>query len=201
MTFEENNNQKKLIGEFFINFDYAVSVIPFIIPDILFPNNISKIQQVNVETLLEGLTTNPLIAKFDALLYVNYKNNEKLLKYNSQLSTKIKSISEIRNSFAHGSYRLGWCDFNGKLDKKYFNLKHSKLTKKNGFEKRSNIYNIDEIKKLNTQLLIIYNCYIKISAIINNINENLDYHLLIEQLSNDLLSIGNISFTPKETLN
>jgi len=199
---EEIDFQKQLIGDFFIQFDSAISFIPQIIPRIIFPINLDYQKGRNIENLLAGMTADVLKSKLDSLVVDNYPKETKLFELNSKLSNKVSEIIEIRNSLAHGSYRLGWINLKGDYHKDTFSLRHSKSTKKNGYEKRSKIHHIEELQQLIQQLHIINNSYSKICSIIMLINDGRDDgSRLIKQLEEDLKNIGKIKFSHLEILN
>lgn len=158
--------QKALIGEFVIFFEDINDWIRFLIPKIIFKGKIDKTQIKNIDCLTEQLTLEPLKSKFDALIADNFKDLKKLIEINKKLSIKISSFTTIRNSIVHGSYRLGWENFQGILTNNSFSLRHSKSTKK-GFEKRAMIVSIDKLKELNLELKKISFCLNLIAAILD----------------------------------
>ena len=200
VTQEDIDKQLKLIGEFFVQYDHAISVIPFIIPKLIFGQSLNPQNQRNIETLLSDLATESLRAKFDSLLADNHKDIPKLIGLNSRLSNAVVSITQIRNSFAHGSYRLGWEDFDSSLNAATFSLKHSKATKK-GFQKRSRIYDIKELENLIFQLRVINTCYIKIAAILDLqfYKQDISSHLIFLEIELD--KIGQIKLPHLKELN
>lgn len=193
-TQKDYDYQTKLIGDFFVRFDQAISVMPFLIPQIIYKKRCSAIERRNIDTLLSEMTASSLRNKFDSLLADNYSDFPELIRANTELSSAASKIAEIRNSFAHGSYRIGWKNFEGKQDKNHFFLQHSKATKK-GFDKRAKIYHIDQIKRLNQQLWTLYNAYIKFGAIflLQNKNQSILDH--IEFIKSDIKDIGKIQFS------
>lgn len=198
-TQEDADKQSKLIGKFFVQFDLTISIIPFMIPQIIYKRDCTNIEKRNIETLLSDLTASSLREKFDSLLADNYSEFTDLIDANKKLSASTAEMAQIRNTFAHGSYRLGWKNFDGELDKDHFSLRHSKATK-NGYEKRSKIHNIDQIEKLIRQLLIMQNAYFKLSAIfmLNNGNQKFLEH--IEFFKVDVSNIGKVQFSATEEL-
>jgi hypothetical protein len=198
-TQEDADNQTALIGKFFVQFDQAISVIPYNIPQIIYRRQCTIIEKRNIETLLSDLTASSLREKFDSLLADNYSEFPELIKFNKKLSSTVAEMSQIRNSFAHGSYRLGWKNFDAELDKSHFSLRHSKATK-SGFEKRSKIYNIEQVEKLIRQLLIIQNAYFKLSAIFMLDNGGQSFLEHIEFFKVDVTNIGKVQFFATEEL-
>lgn len=188
-------NQKALIGEFFISFEQICDYIRFIIPMIIFKEIPNEENKNNVEILLTDITMNNLLDKFNALISENYKAYPKLIQTNNRLHSKIAELSKIRNSFAHGSYRLGWENFKGDLSNESFSLRHSK-SKKTGYEKRSYILSIEKLKVFNSNLKKVDNCYGKISSAILNINldNSKIFNNIIDDLSNELNSIDKLDF-------
>jgi hypothetical protein len=193
-TQEDADNQSKLIGKFFVQFDQTISIIPFMIPKIIYKRNCSNIEKRNIETLLSDLTASSLREKFDSLLADNYSEFTDLIEANKKLSTSLAEMAQIRNTFAHGSYRLGWKNFDGELDKDHFSLRHSKATK-NGYEKRSKIHNMEQVEKLIKQLLIMQNAYFKLSTIFMLNNGNQQFLEYIEIFKVDVSKIGKVQFS------
>lgn len=192
-TQEDSDNQSTMIGKFFVQFDQTISVIPFNIPQIIYKRRCTLLEKQNIETLLSDLTASSLREKFDSLIADNYSKFPELIATNKKLSTSIAEMSQIRNSFAHGSYRLGWKNFDGELDKTHFSLRHSKATKK-GFEKRSKIYKLEQVEKLILQLHIMQNAYSKLSAIFMLDNGGQYFLDHIELFKADVSEIGKIQF-------
>ena len=199
-TSEKLAKQRELIGDFFIQFDRAISSIPFLIPQIVFPINITKEQNVNIETLLAGMNAHQLKVKFDSLIIDNFKDQAELIQLNKKLSNKTTKLIEIRNSFAHGSYRIGWSNFSGEISENTFSLKHSKETK-TGYEKRSKIHTTKELEKLIYQEHQIYSCYMQIAAIFDTIAMDNDISIFIENLRLQIEKIGIIKFEHESILN
>ncbi|UII26746.1 hypothetical protein LVD15_26200 [Fulvivirga maritima] len=197
---EEIDTQHQLIGKFFVQYEETISIIPFLIPKIIFSDNNFGKNKRNIEILLEGLTSSSLRTKFDALIADNYRSQELLIKLNCKLSNINASITEIRNSFAHGSYRLGWSDFDGNLNKNTFSLRHSKSTKK-GFQKRSRIYQIDELENLLRQMSYLKKAYQQIGVIIGLLNEDIEIQQKLINLEDHINNIGQINFQHIDELN
>ena len=198
-TLEDSHYQNRIIGEFFIKFDSAISTIPFIIPQIIYDRHYSNLEQRNIETLLVGMTASSLKTIFDSLLFDNYKSIPELLSENNKISKALAVIIEYRNSFAHGSYRIGWKDLNGNMHKDYLSLRHSKATK-DGYEKRSGIYSISQIEKLINQLRTISSSYLLINTILFHIREKYEITNEMETLKTMVSQIGKVELKPIEIL-
>jgi len=127
-TEEEIKNQTALIGAFIINFEKVCALIRFIILKICYPNY-TKLENNNIEILLEGLTSDPLRKKLEALIYDNYQEEEELIRLSNLVSKKFSLLIPIRNSIAHGSMLMGYAGFDGELSSDTLLLKHSKSTK------------------------------------------------------------------------
>jgi hypothetical protein len=168
-TKEGLEKQKALIGEFIILFESLNDTMRFILPKIIFPKHITELQSKNIETLMTDLGAEQLKSKFESLIFDNFYSFPQFTKTNSRLSIKTSELAGIRNSIAHGSYRLGWHNFNGELSDNSFSLRHSKSTK-NGYQKRSKIISTDELIELNKTLHEISSCYTLIQSIILLIN-------------------------------
>jgi len=185
-TDEGFEKQKALIGEFIIRFENLNDWIRLILPKIIFPKVITKTELNNIETLMTDLGAEQLKSKFDSLIFDNFSSFPELSKTNNKLSNKVSELTSIRNSIAHGSYRLGWKDFNAELRDNTFSLRHSKSTKK-GYEKRSKIISIKDLIELNEQLNELASCYKLISIIIRN----LSYHNRIDLAEKNLKLLVN----------
>ena len=163
-TDEGIEKQKNLIGDFVINFENLNDWMRFIIPGIIFKGNGTTSQNKNIDTLLTDLGAEQLRAKFDSLIHDNFQSYPDFVIRNKELSKKVSQLSNIRNSIVHGSYRLGWKDFQGRLSDDSFSLRHSKPTK-NGYEKRSMIISTNDLIELNTNLQKLSSCYNSIHVI------------------------------------
>ncbi len=163
--------QKALIGDFIIRFESLNDWIRFILPNIIFKKQITELELKNIETLMTDLGAEQLRSKFDLLIFDNFSSFPELSKTNNKLSNKISELTSIRNSIAHGTYRLGWKDFNAELSDDTFSLRHSKSTKK-GYEKRSKILSTKDLIELNEQLEKLAFCYKLIHIIIRNLSNH-----------------------------
>ncbi|MGY5849190.1 hypothetical protein [Salegentibacter sp. F14] len=162
-------NQKKLIGEFVILFEDINDWIRLLIPEIVLQNSANYQQKKNVETLLTDLTAEPLKSKFDSLIFDNFSEFPELINTNKKLSKKVSNLNIIRNSIVHGSYRLGWKNFEGELSDQTFSIRHSKTTGK-GYQKRSKIFRTSDLINLNKNLRKISGCYNSLAVIILHSN-------------------------------
>lgn len=168
--------QYSLIGEFVVRFEDINDWIKFLIPRIIFPSEQSDLQLRNINSLTENITAKPLRTKLDSLIADNFPNYPRLSELNNKLSSKIVDLPEIRNTIVHGSYRLGWKDFDGNLSSNTLSIQHSKTTKK-GFEKRLKIISTEKLENLNNNIKKVSKSYNYIAGIINC----LKYHNLPEQ--------------------
>jgi hypothetical protein len=185
--------QKALIGDFVIQFEHLNDWIRFIIPEILFQMPVPEIDKNNVETLLTDIGAELLRSKFDSLVADNFSDYPDFIECNKKLSNKIANLTTIRNSIVHGTYRLGWKNFQAELSDSTFSLRHSKTTK-NGYERRSKIISIEELEFLVQTMRRISACYNSISVIIQNIKVTKRMDLAskyLTQLENQLESINN----------
>lgn len=176
-TEEEIKNQSALIGAFIINFEQVCAFIRFIILKICYPNY-TKLENNNIEILLEGLTSEPLRKKLEALVYDNYQEEEELIRLSNLVSKKFSQLIPIRNSIAHGSMLMGYAGYDGELSSDTFLLKHSKSTKQ-GINRNSMIIKNSSLKFLITQTRFIDNAYSELCALIDKEirPENKDLHL------------------------
>jgi hypothetical protein len=196
---EQIKTQKALIGEFIILFENINEWIRFIIPRIILLNFSDQLGINNIHTLLEGLTSDPLRNKLDSLINDNFSEFATVTLINKKLSKKVTELPQIRNSIAHGTYRLGWEDHVGNLNPEFFSLMHPKATK-NGFEKRSKIIEIKTIEKLIFQMKLIMDCYANLTSIITQINlgkNETDITKFITLIENNLKEIGTIELKYK----
>lgn len=189
-TMDENKVQKALIGDLIIEFEQISAFIRYIILIICYPNH-TLIQNNNIETLLEGLTSDPLRKKLEALIYDNYSECLELLELNKKLSDKFNLMIQIRNSIAHGSLLIGWKNFNGELSADTFLLKHTKTTK-TGIDRNSKIINIKSIERLNKQMQTINSAYSNLCVLINKDISNENRELYLKRLKNLIDKIGSI---------
>ena len=189
-TKDEINSQNAHIGKFIIRFEQICAFIRFTILRVCYPEY-NKTQNENIEILLEGLTSDPLRKKLEALIHDNFPEEKELLQLNSKLSNKFKEMIPVRNSIAHGSMLIGWNSFDGKLSADTFLLKHSKTTKK-GIDKNSMIINIKSIEKLIQQTLLIDSAYGTLCVLIDRTITKNNKEQYIEQLKNIINRIGTI---------
>jgi len=182
--FTDINIQKQysLIGEFVVRFEDINDWFKFLIPRIISPINQSDLQLRNINSLTENITAKPLRTKLDSLIADNFPNYPRLSELNNKLSSKIVTLPEIRNTIVHGSYRLGWKDFDGNLSGNTLSIQHSKTTKQ-GFEKRSKIISTEKLENLNKNMIKVSKSYNYIAAIIRC----LKYHKLPEQADKYIL--------------
>lgn len=182
--FTDINIQKQysLIGEFVVRFEDINDWFKFLIPRIIFPINQSDLQLRNINSLTENITAKPLRTKLDSLISDNFPDYPRLSELNNKLSSKIVNLPEIRNTIVHGSYRLGWKDFDGNLSGNTLSIQHSKTTKQ-GFEKRSKIISTEKLENLNKNMIKVSKSYDYIAAIIRC----LKYHKLPEQAGKYIL--------------
>lgn len=204
-TKEEIEKQKALIGEFVIRFEDINDWIRFIIQHIILKDiePVYELLSKNIETLLSDITAEPLRSKFDSLIVDNFNDYPELIKFNNLLSNKLQDLTTIRNSLVHGSYRLGWKNFQGEVSSNTLSLRHSRPTKR-GFEKRSKIFLTTELSKLNHTLIQIAGCYNSIQVIIGFIKtgmENDSINELIQNLGQEINSIEKIKLSHIDILN
>ncbi len=189
-TEEEIKNQAALIGAFIINFEKVCAFIRFIILKICYPNY-TKLENNNIEILLEGVTSEPLRKKLEALVYDNYQEEEELIKLSNLVSKKFSELVQIRNSIAHGSMLMGYAGFDGELSSDTFLLKHSKSTKQ-GIDRNSMIIKNSSIEFLIKQTRLIDNAYSELCVLIDKDIEPENKALHIEQFRLKAEKIGRI---------
>lgn len=202
-TEEGKEKQKALIGEFIINFENLNDWMRFIIPSIILKENLSNVNIKNIETLLTDLAAESLRSKFDSLIYDNFKSFPDFVNTNKILSKKVADLNQVRNSIAHGSYRLGWKDFEGGMSDESLSLRHSKPTK-SGYEKRSKIISTSDLIELNENLLKVSSCYNSIAIIIRNIyvhKNKIQAIKFIEKLSLQVNNINKLKLDYLDILN
>jgi hypothetical protein len=202
-TEKDLERQKALIGDFIIRFERLNDWIRFILPNIIFSKQITKLELENIETLMTDLGAEQLRSKFDSLIFDNFSSFPELSKTNNKLSIKVSELTSIRNSIAHGTYRLGWKDFNAELSDDTFSLRHSKSTKK-GYEKRSKIISTKDLIELNQQLEKLASCYKLVYIIIRNLSHHNRIDLAgknLEVLIKKIDEIGKINLKHLDILN
>ncbi|ADY28197.1 hypothetical protein Celly_0362 [Cellulophaga lytica DSM 7489] len=170
-TEKGSEKQKALIGDFIIRFESLNDWIRFILPNIIFKKQITELELKNIETLMTDLGAEQLRTKFDSLIFDNFSSFPELSKTNNKLSNKVSELTSIRNSIAHGTYRLGWKDFKAELSDDTFSLRHSKSTKR-GYKKRSKIISTKDLIELNELLEKLAFCYKLIHIIIRNLSNH-----------------------------
>jgi len=195
---DEMNKQRQLIGEFIIEFEQICGFIRFIILDILYPNA-SKLDNNNVEILLEGLTADPLRKKLESLIFDNYNDDKELINFSKEISKKFESLISIRNSFAHGSILLGRKNLSGESSGNTFLLKHSKTTKE-GIDRNSMIIENSNLEYLIEQTRDIYNIYSHIILLIDKEYPENNRNFSKEYITKKIESIGKIELKPIEKL-
>ena len=195
--------QEALIGRFIISFESINDWIRFIIPVIIFPNGVNEIQRRNIDSLLTDLGADQLRLKFDSLIFDSFSSFHGFIKVNNILSKKVSDLIPIRNSIAHGSYRLGWKNFNLESSNSTFSLRHSKSTKK-GYQKRSKIISVDDLDNLIKITDEIISCYHKISVIIKHLNIHKKVDLAenkIIQLTEEVNNLDKINLPHLDIIN
>ena len=168
------NKDKQLIrlyGEFLTRFEFVCSRLLFAISHLLFPDD--YISKRNVcEIMTEGLTADPLLKKFLALIIERNTKQSDIYKSSNLISKTFKEIIELRNSFAHGTPFFGEHDFIQETKKARLVLQHPKL-KSEGLDLNFKSY---DSKKLNE----LISCLHKIESSI---------HLVTVQLRKDELKV------------
>ena len=195
--------QKTLIGDFIIQFEHLNDWMRFTIPRIIYGVFPTELKMRNIETLLTDLGAESLKSKFDSLLVDNFQDHPKLIDLNNKLSTKFSSLCNIRNTIAHGTYRLGWKNFNAGMNDESFSIRHSKATKK-GYQKRSKIISVAELESLIISVRSLYPCYSHINTYIRCIQKKERNELkerYIKELERLVSSIDKIKFEHLNILN
>ncbi len=193
---EDIKTQTALIGEFIIKFERICAIIRHTILIVCYPD-FSKRQNINMETLLEGLTSDPLRKKLESLIYDNFIEQEDFYSLGKKLSDKFCKMIAIRNSIAHGSMMPGYNSFDGILSSDSFLLKHCKTTKR-GVDLNSMIININTIEKLIMQLGLINQAYTNVTILIEIFgfptSENRDKSRMhyLQRLKESIEKIGSI---------
>jgi hypothetical protein len=184
--------QKALIGEFIIGFEQICAYIRLNILKICFPNY-TQLENNNMETLLEGLTSDPLRKKLESLIFDNYSYDSAFLKLNKKLSDKFNLLIPIRNSIAHGTLLLGYKSFSGELSSDSFLLKHSKTTSK-GIDRNSMIVNLSMLEKLIIQCNLITDCYTIVWVLLDKHITDSNKENYLNHLEESIAKIGLIKF-------
>lgn len=184
---ENQINQKAQIGTFIIEFEEVCELIRMIILKMCYLRP-TKIQRLNIEILLEGLTADPLRKKLQALIYDNYPIDSELQSLNKNISGKFLKLIELRNTIVHGVIIKS---FGNNLSSDEFIHKHVKMTK-NGVDKNIKIVNIKEIENMNKQTRIINGAYIQLLTILDKKSKGEDYGLIIKCTNEELNANADI---------
>lgn len=191
MTLNSDNenqiNQKAQIGAFIIEFEEVCELIRMIILKICYLRP-TKIQRLNVEILLEGLTADPLRKKLEALIYDNYQTDSELLSLNKKISVKFEKLIPLRNTIVHG---VIFKSSGNNLSPNEFIHKHVKMTNK-GVDRNIKIVNIKVIENINKQTQIINGAYIQLLAFLDKKSKLEDRELIIKCINEELNAIGDI---------
>lgn len=200
-SIEDEVYQKQLIGEFFVEFDQLISTLPFLIPKLVFNQDMNGLVKSNIETLICSFTASQLLSVYDSLLKDNIEPLvPELIKMNNALSKETVRLVEIRNEFAHGAYRIGWKNFEGELDKGTFSLRFSKATKR-GFEKRSRIYAIKSLSEIIKKMRLLKDAYLRIASILSLYYSGQSILEQLENLESIIKSIGTVEFKSIDEIN
>jgi len=169
-------------GKFIISFENINFQLCYIIRKICTSEKMFSNEDKRIEILLEGLTSYPILSKFNSLIKTTQikevKEVEGLIKvfYNNFVN-----VIELRNFIAHGTFLFG--DPHGNVEK--FQIRKPKLNK-DGFQQNTNIISIEAFKKLNSELERLedfienLNIYLSIKTPIN-IKEQ-----ILKEMSNSL---------------
>gem|GEM_PF-3033335 len=147
-TMEENIDKEltRLYGEFLVKFEFVCSRIRFVILHILYPNYDTTHRNF-VEIMTEGLTADPLRRKMVALSIEKYSKNSDIYKAANKISSIFSDLTELRNSFAHGTAFIGQYDFIDETKEGTIALRHPKL-KKDGLDLNFRNFDANSIQEL-----------------------------------------------------
>ncbi len=97
----------KLLGKFFFRFEHIANELRLGIAQLIYPD-FSNAEFRRTEILLEGVTADPLRAKFLALVQEHFSSETEIFRVAKFFATMFGNIIPLRNSLAHGtSYFMG----------------------------------------------------------------------------------------------
>lgn len=136
-------------GKFTINFEEICFRLNYFIRHVCTDGNLFSEEDKRIEILLQGLTAQPILAKFKSLfLTTKHVEDAQLKKMVEIFYSNFITVIECRNLLAHGTFFFG--DPHGNTDK--FQVRNTKLNKK-GFHDNTNIISISSFQNLNSDLL------------------------------------------------
>jgi len=135
-------------GKFIIHFEEICFVLNHIIRKICTQKNMFSIEDKRIEILLQGLTAQPILTKFQSIILTSeLLENKEVMTMIETFISNFQKVIEHRNFLAHGTFFYG--DPHANIDK--FQVRNTKLNKK-GFYDNTNIISIESLSDLNKGL-------------------------------------------------
>ena len=157
-------------GLFISRFEQMCYWIRVNIQTLSFPEGAHGVSQV-CEILLEGMTAEPLVKKFGALVLHVYTDDALTKKVIKKMTDFIKDkVIPVRNSLTHGVARYNFDPAtmgSRNLSHREFSLTHPKI-KSAGFDVGHKIVTIDNLRYLNEILETLGTCLVHTSFAFDN---------------------------------
>lgn len=172
-------------GKFIIHFENINFTLCYIIRIICTNHNLFSEGDKKIEILLEGLTANPLLSKFNSIFQSTElsKDNE-IVKLVGLFQKNFQNVIEFRNFIAHGTFFPG----DSLANMSNFEVRKPKLSKK-GYKQNVNTITIESFKKFNNDIYRLEKFINDFSAFIrNNTPEEFKEKVLIE-MKNSILDL------------
>jgi len=188
------DEQKLQVGTFLIAFEHICNEIRNGISLICYPDQLS-VHQKNIETLLEGLTADPLRKKFEAIVYDNNSDREKVIEYNKIISNRFSELIIARNKIAHGTITPVYDFIDDELHPTSFILKkihHSKAGTK------SNMYMLgeDSLERIINQTYALHRVYMNFIPYAHPLSSDHLWKSVEELIEMLLIDIDKIKLNP-----
>lgn len=136
-------------GKFIIHFEEICYGLNHIIRRICSSKKMFDVEDKRILILLQGLTAQPILSKFKAIiLTTEFATEIQLMNMIEAFAGNFQKAIEYRNFLAHGKFSYG--DPHGNIEK--FQVRNAKLNKK-GFYDNTNIISISSLKELNEGIL------------------------------------------------
>jgi len=148
----------RLYGEFLTRFEFVCSRVRFAIWYLIYEDYDHSKRNV-CEIITEGRTADPLRKKFLGLIVERFSKPSNMYKSADLFSRQFSEITELRNSFAHGTPFLGQYDFIEETKRGRLALRHTKI-KSDGLHQYDSIAfsvpkSINFLQYLITSLILI----------------------------------------------
>jgi hypothetical protein len=143
------------------------------------------VEDKRIEILLQGLTAQPILTKFQSIILTSeLLENKEVMTMIETFISNFQKVIEHRNFLAHGTFSYG--DPHANIDK--FQVRNTKLNKK-GFYDNTNIISLESLRELNKGLS-------KLTEFINLLGFYISHHSknsvdgLFEEMKSIILNIN-----------